>query len=693
MRDRDRSRGPRRLLFGALVTIGGVAAVTATAVAQGFLLPAPPSLKGIAPPQPDLSAYVEDEQALLVLGKSLFWDQGMGSQGVACATCHFHAGADSRVKNQISPGLLDGDTEFGDAAGKYASGAAAGPNYTLKRSDFPLFQLADEDDRDSPITFETNDVVSSQGAFLGQYSGTYLSTRNPNDRCDQVLDPVYHVGGENVRRVEPRNTPTTVNAVYYVRQFWDGRANNFFNGVNPFGQRDINAKVMKYDDVDGWQPVPVAIPNLSLASQAVGPVESDLEMICQGRSLAEFGRKVLPRQPLSQQKVHRSDSVLGPHFSRLTLGRGIQGTYEEWVRKAFKPEWWTGGAIPAGQPGEGYTQMEANFSLFWGIAVAQYQATLISDDAKYDRVRSGLPGASFTAQEQQGLDLFRSVNVGCIFCHGGPLFSNATFPASAGSVDRVPGGASGQHLIDAGFFNIGVRPTSEDLGVGGTDPFGKPLSLARQWIAKNNDDPSDDSLIVDQFADDDACSFVTPFNTDAATGCMPPASAINDVELGVDGAFKSPMLRNVELTGPYFHYGAYASLEEVMDFYNRGGDRRLVNEPDDTRTDTSGTVGGNSSNLAGALVPLGLSADQKASLVAFMKTLTDDRVRCEKAPFDHPALRIQHGMAGDQSELLDLNGDGKPDEQYIDIPAVGADGLPGIRRPCIGTFESKLAIN
>ena len=310
---------PRRRVGIVLASVAGLAA-SAVAFAQPPSLPAPPSLKGFEPPVSDLSAYVADQQALLVLGKALFWDMGIGSNGAACATCHFHAGADSRVKNQLSPGLNAGDTTF---SANLPSGGGGGPNYTLKRSDFPLFQLQTDSDRNSAITFETNDVVSSQGAFHGQYTGTFLSSRNPADRCTEAFDPVFHVGGENVRRVEPRNTPTVINAVFNRRNFWDGRANNVFNGASPFGGRDPEAWIMKH--AGGWQQVKAAIPNLSLASQAVGPIVSDLEMICTGRGLAEFGKKVLPRQPLSQQKVHRQDSVLGPHFSRLTLGRGITG--------------------------------------------------------------------------------------------------------------------------------------------------------------------------------------------------------------------------------------------------------------------------------------------------------------------------------------------------------------------------------
>lgn len=58
------------------------------------------SLKGVAIPQrPELARYVADRQSLLVLGKALFWDVRVGSDGrTACATCHFHAGADPRMR-------------------------------------------------------------------------------------------------------------------------------------------------------------------------------------------------------------------------------------------------------------------------------------------------------------------------------------------------------------------------------------------------------------------------------------------------------------------------------------------------------------------------------------------------------------------------------------------------------------------
>ncbi|MEQ1604198.1 MAG: cytochrome c peroxidase [Pyrinomonadaceae bacterium] len=89
-----------------------------------------------------------------------------------------------------------------------------------------------------------------------------------------------------------------------------------------------------------------------------------------------------------------------------------------------------------------------------------------------------------------------------------------------------------------------------------------------------------------------------------------------------DGRFKTPNLRNVELHAPYMHNGRFATLEEVVDFYDRGGD--FHDAP-------------NFEN--GIIRQLGLTPQEKADLVAFMKRpLTDQRVKTELPPFDRPKL-------------------------------------------------------
>src|SRR4030042_5859052 len=68
---------------------------------------APPSLRLVPIPEPtNLNEYVVNRAAAIALGKALFWDMQVGSDGIqACASCHFQAGADNRFKNQINPGI------------------------------------------------------------------------------------------------------------------------------------------------------------------------------------------------------------------------------------------------------------------------------------------------------------------------------------------------------------------------------------------------------------------------------------------------------------------------------------------------------------------------------------------------------------------------------------------------------------
>ena len=65
-----------------------------------------------------------------------------------------------------------------------------------------------------------------------------------------LADPVFHLSNfigkdRNLRRVEPRNTPTMINAVFNADNFWDGRASMVFNGVNAFGFRDRTSTLKK----------------------------------------------------------------------------------------------------------------------------------------------------------------------------------------------------------------------------------------------------------------------------------------------------------------------------------------------------------------------------------------------------------------------------------------------------------------
>jgi len=608
----------------------GLAAIVSSSVistiAYATVIVPPTSLRLEKAPEPaNLSEFVQNKPIAIALGKALFWDMRVGSDGqTSCASCHFHAGIDTRIKNSLGPAH--------DRVGFHSKK----PNDTVSINDFPFTQFSDitKNDKSESPRVDVRDVLSSQGVI----NSSFLSVvpGRAEDQRNIVADGVFNVGGINTRKVEPRNTPTMINAVFNLRNFWDGRAQTIFNGVNPFGKRDPSAGV--YKNIGG-SPIKTAITlnDSSLASQASGPPLSDFEMSAAGRNFSDIGKKVIPMRILADQKVASDDSVLGAY--RDASGFGLPYTYEQAIQAAFKPEWWnTTQSVSIN--GKQYSQMEANFNLFFSLAVQLYEATLISDQTPFDKHAEGDINA-LTAQQKEGLSLFMSKGK-CVSCHGGPVFSNAAIKRKnvLGQTERMSRmimGNNGQAVYDEGFYNIAVTRTADDIGLGGKDPFGNPLSFSRL----------------------------------AATGTanfywkeldFPNVIVSATERVAVDGSFKTPTLRNIALTAPYFHNGGYATLRSVVEFYNRGG-----NFPNNNQAD-----------LDADIVPLGLTSSEIDALVAFMVALTDDRVTKHAAPFDHPELIIPNGHVGDKNSVVSTsssaaNGTFAKDESLV-IPVVGRNG-------------------
>lgn len=666
---------PVGLMDGSQRTVGVLETIGAE--------PAPrlPSLKEVSVPEtPGLSDFVRDRGAAIALGKALFWDMQAGSDSQACASCHFHAGADNRTKNQISPGLLAGDIKFD----KTASGGG-GPNYQLKASDFPFHRLANPRDRNSTVLFSSNDVVSSQGSFGASFTGTPLLTKSTNprlinlpigkvaDKCGTPPNDEFNVGGVAVRRVAARNTPTVINAAFNHRNFWDGRANNVFNGVNPFGERDPDARVlMARPDGSTWL-TKVALRNASLASQAVGPALSEFEMSCDGRQFGDLARRLLTLRPLGRQDVHAQDSVLGRY--RHQSGKGLAIGYTELIKAAFQPQWWSAkGQFTAPGATAAYSHIETNFSLYWGLAIMMYESTLISDDAPIDRFigGAGSPGDVKALSESalRGLELFQG-KAQCSGCHRGAEFTSAATglqPSDSGEelVENMLMNDGQLAHYDNGFYNIGVRPTVEDRGLGGTDPWGNPLSFSRNWYDHLRGRSTPESLAVD------TCGMSIFFEPTACSTTPDPTK----VRVAVDGSFKTPTLRNVGLTRPYFHNGGSLTLAQVVAFYNRGGDRRGPDSNDTTGLIEPDAINGGTTNMHPDVKRLNLSPAEQADLVTFMRHgLTDRRVACKQAPFDHPGIRLTNGHAGDEETLKGVNQGGFATDNFINLAAVGAAGV------------------
>ena len=655
-------------------------------VAEGelFIDPHLDTLTGFEPLLPETDGIVRDEEWLVALGKALFWDVNVGSDGVACATCHFAGGADIRWRNTIHPGP---DGVFGHEGLAHPVGSA---NEPLQADAFPLYELADVADGESLVLRETDDVVGSAGSFGGLFSTLLVG---PLQKAESVVcvpreDGPFQQDGHAVRRTSPRNAPTVINAVFSERLFWDGRANQWFNGVDPYGARTLlvgasaGVPMAERDDDGEWQLVaePILLRHAALASQALAPVLSSFEMACEGLTYGDIARSILGERALALQEVAPNDSVFD---NRLRLrdrsGQGLETTYAELIERAFEDAWFEAEGLyrPTEDGGwvrsdEGYTHMEWNFPLFFGLALQAYQATLVSDESPFDAL-------ALTEQAQRGQSVFIGQGQ-CTECHSGPLFTSASQgiapPEDFGPIGELEAEALLERMdmpfgppavYDNAFYNIGVRPTVEDIGVGGFDPHGIPLSYTAQYAElRVEGTPVADPHTTENTA---LCAFEPPFSSlDLCLEYLLETAP----RVAIDGAFKTPTLRNVALTAPYFHNGSEASLEEVVRFYNRGGNVRFLNDV----ADTTG-FGEEPTNLAAAMLPLNLSEEQIADLVAFLEALTDARVACHEAPFDHPSLPFAHGHAA-----TDADGDGQLDDLIWTLPAVGSDGLPGIGAAC-----------
>jgi cytochrome c peroxidase len=436
-----------------------------------------------------------------VLGKTLFWDMQVGSDGVqSCGSCHFHGGADNRTKNQLNPNTLgvEGNNLTLEVASVSGSPTT---NVEVAASDFP-FHRGGQDDTSAN---DANDVMSSMGVsrfkrfvdippigldeFLAGLNGVRAVAP---DIGTNETDPVPV--NEGVRRIEPRNTPTFHGAAFNFDNFWDGRARFSFNGGSVFGPSDparhifinpglatggmgaftgatmghlrpdlLDPDEEEYDPEVAAQPVRIKFS--SLASQSVGPPLSDFEMSFAGRNWAKIGKKLLqgdggniqsqgngaPQQagtnranavvPLANQLVATSDSRLGPLSNQggavcTALGRPTAGgkpglciSYPDLIRLAFARQFWNrsnrhlngvaavctgtseGFPTPAGcDPFDGYrltpangaanpnnrsqfTQMEANFSAFFGLAIQAYEQLTIPDHTPADRFFDRNPNA------------------------------------------------------------------------------------------------------------------------------------------------------------------------------------------------------------------------------------------------------------------------------------------------------------
>lgn len=187
-----------------------------------------------------------------------------------------------------------------------------------------------------------------------------------------------------------------------------------------------------------------------------------------------------------------------------------------------------------------------------GAAIAAFEATLVAADSRFDRWRYGGATDALTTQEQAGFRIFAGKGR-CAACHlvgdKSALFADGGFHVTGVGQSAKAGGSIVVPLAP------GVQAVLDGANLAGFPETATP-DLGRFEIT------------------------------------LAPADRF---------AFKTPTLRNVSRTAPYMHDGSLATLDAVVDFYDRGG----------------GDVGDKDARIA----PLALTADEKKALVAFLRSL------------------------------------------------------------------------
>ena len=192
----------------------------------------------------------------------------------------------------------------------------------------------------------------------------------------------------------------------------------------------------------------------------------------------------------------------------------------------------------------------------FGKAIHAYLRLLVSGDSPFDRYVAG-DTAAISASAKRGLKLFVG-KAACVECHSSPHFSDDDFHNN-------------------GLVFEGPNVVVDEVGRNFTVDFilGYEFNTKSRW----SDDPMDDRL--DGLTNSDA----------------------------LIGKWRTKGLRQIAETAPYMHTGQFATLEEVVDFYDKGGH-------------TEGLIGTKDE----VLKPLNLSAGEKADLVEFLKSLTGEPV-------------------------------------------------------------------
>jgi cytochrome c peroxidase len=205
-------------------------------------------------------------------------------------------------------------------------------------------------------------------------------------------------------------------------------------------------------------------------------------------------------------------------------------------------------------------------------AIASFERTLIAGNSPFDRYYFKGQTDAMTSAQIRGFELF--IGQGrCVSCH---------------TIEQ-------DHALftDGKFHNIGVgiNRIQQDIP-----------RLTQAFLEAKNKGGQVDAMVLTDKKSSELGRF-----------------AVTD-ELSQIGAFKTPTLRNIELTAPYMHDGSLKTLKDVMVHYNNGGATKAGDPVNDF--------------LSGGIRPLNLTDPQLDDLAVFMKALTSSKI-----PAPAPSLK------------------------------------------------------
>ncbi|WP_456380873.1 cytochrome-c peroxidase [Thiolapillus sp.] len=196
-------------------------------------------------------------------------------------------------------------------------------------------------------------------------------------------------------------------------------------------------------------------------------------------------------------------------------------------------------------------------------AISAFERTLVQRDTPLDKYLLGDKSA-LSEQQVQGMALFNG-KAGCIQCHNGEL------------------------ATDQDYYNIGVPPN-------------------KRW--------EEDGLAQVTFRFELYAKGMT--EEDYRTTKADPGFYFRGKNKWDKGKFRTPSLRYTTYTAPYMHNGVFYTMEEVVDFYNRGG------------FDEEGRTTGFPENKSKLIKPLGLTDEEKEDLLAFLEAFSGDEIMMDK---------------------------------------------------------------